>query len=124
MKKNGNIEIIDRKSSVVKLANGVFVSQSFLEQVFKKCGILENLYIHASPNMMSVGAVVIPDVDQIKLIFDSEEVCFKFLLTSIICCLFYFIFVILYRAVCDPSLPVDLPSLPILKGGLYRTFFD
>ena len=69
MLKNGEITIIDRKKNVVKLANGVFVSPSYLENLYKECYLIEQIFVYANASMVAVGCVCILD-DRMR----SEEV--------------------------------------------------
>jgi len=57
---NGNIRIIDRASSVFKLAQGVFVAPTPLEQLFSTSEWVSQIYIHGEPSLHAVIAVVVP----------------------------------------------------------------
>ena len=61
----------------MKLANGVFVSPSYLENIYKECHLIEQIFVHASGNMVAVGCVCVLDDRMVQKYVTSFQDCVK-----------------------------------------------
>lgn len=57
---DGQIRVIDRRNAVFKLAQGVFVAPTPLEQLYGSSELVSHVFIHGEPSMHCVVAAVVP----------------------------------------------------------------
>jgi fatty acid CoA ligase FadD9 len=60
------IEVIDRKSSCVKLTNGKFVSLTGVEHVLGESELIGQVYVHVDPGDSSLIAVIVPELKNFR----------------------------------------------------------
>ncbi|KAJ3192990.1 Carboxylic acid reductase [Irineochytrium annulatum] len=58
--RGGKVRVIDRRASVVKVAQGVFVAPEELEGVYTGCEMVSQCFVWCGEGMESVAAVVVP----------------------------------------------------------------
>jgi len=63
---NGNLKIIERVKSLIKLEQGKYFSPERLEGMYSKCLLISQIFIHGDSNKSDVIAIIIPDKDAIK----------------------------------------------------------
>ena len=80
---NGNIEVIDRKKSMFKLSQGVFIAPEKLETAYISCDYISQIFVYGDRMASCVSAVIVPTNKILKtLIPQSNEESFNILLEN------------------------------------------
>ncbi|KAJ3431221.1 long-chain-fatty-acid--coa ligase [Anaeramoeba flamelloides] len=74
--KEGNLKIIDRKKNIVKLSQGEYVALEKLEEIYKTCASVSEIWIYADSYKNSLIAVIIPNFSALKIPEEKQkEIC-------------------------------------------------
>ena len=69
-----SLRVIDRKSNVIKLANGEFVALERLERLFaSECALVRQLLLHADSNKSNLVAIVVPTAEAVDGTSEQER---------------------------------------------------
>ena len=79
---SGEIKIIDRKSNIIKLSNGEFVSPTNLENIYIRSHYVNQIYIHVSPTESSIIAIIEAS-EYLKNKDKDRKTCSHFLLNKL-----------------------------------------
>ena len=60
---NGTLKIIDRKKNIFKLAQGEYIRPDYIENVYKQCLYVGNIFVHGDSNETYLVAIVVPDFE-------------------------------------------------------------
>jgi len=63
---NGSIKIIDRVKSLIKLAQGEYISPERLEGIYGKSLLIAQIFIHGESTKSDVVAIIIPEREAVK----------------------------------------------------------
>lgn len=55
-----SVQVIDRRSAVFKLAQGVFVAPAPLEELYGRCPLLASVFVFGHPSMTAVAVAAVP----------------------------------------------------------------
>jgi long-chain acyl-CoA synthetase len=58
---NGSVRIIDRKKNLFKLAQGEYIAPEKLENIYVKCSLVEQIFVHGNPDKTYIVAIVVLD---------------------------------------------------------------
>ncbi|KAJ1856929.1 medium-chain fatty acid-CoA ligase faa2 [Coemansia sp. RSA 1822] len=61
LKSDGNLQIIDRRKNIIKLAQGEYVAVEHLETIYSSQKLLQNIFVHGDSLQSTLVAVVVPD---------------------------------------------------------------
>ncbi|KAJ2355770.1 medium-chain fatty acid-CoA ligase faa2 [Coemansia erecta] len=61
LKSDGNLQIIDRRKNILKLAQGEYVAVEHLETIYSIQKLLQNIFVHGDSLQSTLVAVVVPD---------------------------------------------------------------
>ncbi|KAK2197102.1 bifunctional AMP-binding [Babesia duncani] len=66
MLENGSIRIIDRIKLLFKLAQGEYISPTYIESIINGCPLIAQSFISGKPDEMCPVAIIVPDEERIK----------------------------------------------------------
>jgi long-subunit acyl-CoA synthetase (AMP-forming) len=90
---DGKLRLIDRKKSLFKLVQGVFVAPSAIENLLLKCNFVEQIFVYGDTSRANLVAIVVPNdrvirdwwrtqgrtaIDDPRTFYDTLEVNLKF----------------------------------------------
>jgi len=75
IRENNALALIDRKKSLVKLANGEYIAVEYLECVYKSSLIVENICVYGKSFENYPIALVVPNEREIRELAVSKHVC-------------------------------------------------
>ncbi|KAJ2499913.1 medium-chain fatty acid-CoA ligase faa2 [Coemansia sp. RSA 1972] len=61
LKSDGNLQIIDRRKNIIKLAQGEYVAVEHLETIYSSQKLLQNIFVHGDSLQSTLVAIVVPD---------------------------------------------------------------
>jgi len=73
-RKDGTLEIIDRKKDLVKMKHGEYLALGHLESIFKHSPIVEAICVYADGDHQRPIALIVPDMSSIKQIAAKQNV--------------------------------------------------
>jgi long-chain acyl-CoA synthetase len=62
---NGTMSVIDRKKNIFKLAQGEYIATEYLEQVYMRSALVQQIFVHGESTTNFVVAIVVPDPEVI-----------------------------------------------------------
>jgi len=75
IRENNALALIDRKKSLVKLANGEYIAVEYLECVYKSSLIVENICVYGKSFENYPIALVVPNEREIRELAVSKHIC-------------------------------------------------
>ena len=58
---DGNLQIVDRKKNIFKLAQGEYVAPEKIENILGRCGLIGQCFVYGDSFQSSLVAIIVPD---------------------------------------------------------------